>query len=330
MVAAQADHMEADSPRTYHHRDFPLRLLLESKGRTSVSVCLPARNEAPTIGAIVASLDRDLVSAGVVDELLVIDDHSTDDTAAIAGEAGALVVASADVLENYGEGHGKGGVLWKSLLVSRGDIVIWCDADLRNFNSHMVSGVLGPLLTQEEIQFSKGFYDRPDNGGQGGGRVTELVARPLLSLLFPELAHLQQPLSGEYGGHRSALERLPFVEGYGVEIGLLIDLVRSEGAGVIAQVDLDQREHRNRPLRDLGPQAMAIMQTILRRADRDLAPVLAELIIPGADRVEVGSAERPPMIEIAEYLEAHPNSSRTAPAESDIQLAASSSAASLP
>ncbi len=329
MVAAKADHMEAGSPRTFHHRDFPVPKLLRSKDAT-VSVCLPARNEAETVGPIVEAIHRDLVLTGVVDELLVIDDHSEDLTAKIAEAAGADVISSADILPDYGEGHGKGEVLWKSLLVTEGDIVIWCDADLRNFGSHMVAGVLGPLLCEPGVRFSKGYYERPENDGLGGGRVTELVARPLLALLFDELSHLHQPLSGEYGGYRSVLERLPFVEGYGVEVGLLIDLLRNHGAGAIAQVDLDKREHRNRTLGDLAPQAMAIMQTILRRTDRSLAPVVAELDIPGGFTTEVSCAERPPMVEVAEYLVSHPRSSMASTTEAETQLAASSSAASIP
>jgi glucosyl-3-phosphoglycerate synthase len=327
MVAASADHMEAGAPRTFHHRDFPVPKLQRFKDAT-VSVCLPARNEEATVGPIVESIHRDLIRTGVVDELLVIDDHSDDDTARVAEAAGAHVISSADILPEYGQGHGKGEVLWKSLLVTRGDIVIWCDADLRNFGSHMVAGVLGPLLCEPGIRFSKGYYERPEHEGLGGGRVTELVARPLLALLFDELSHLHQPLSGEYGGYRSVLEQLPFVEGYGVEVGLLIDLLRTQGAGAIAQVDLDMREHRNRSLGDLAPQAMAIMQTILRRTDRDLAPVIAELDIPGGQTTEVSCAERPPMMEVAESLEAHPRS--LSASDTETQLAASSSAASIP
>lgn len=305
MVAAAADPMRAGAIRTYHHHEFPLDVLREAKGATTVSVCLPARNEAATLGPIVAELHGQLVRGGIVDELIVIDDHSQDATASIAAEHGAEVIAAEDILPDYGEGHGKGEVLWKSLLVSRGDVVVWCDTDLRHFHHRFVSGILGPLLCEPGVEFVKAFYDRPDSNGEGGGRVTELVARPLIALLFPELAELRQPLSGEYGGRRAVLEQLPFVEGYGVEMGLLIDLLRLRGTDGLAQVDLEVRHHRNRPLADLGPQASAIMQTVLRRVDRDLAPVIAELAAPGRPTVEIEVAERPPMIEVAEYLEAH-------------------------
>lgn len=302
MAAAGADHMESGAIRTFHHEQFPIERLVAAKGETTVSVCLPARNEAATIGPIVAEIDERLVGPGLVDELLVIDDHSADATAAIAAANGAEVVASADILPDYGEGHGKGEVLWKSLLVTRGDVVAWCDADIRRFHHRFVTGILGPLLCEPQVELVKAFYHRPEAEGDGGGRVTELVARPLISMLFPELAGVHQPLSGEYGGRREVLERLPFVEGYGVEMGLLIDVLRIRGTSVMAQVDLEVRHHRNRPLTDLAPQASAVLQTALRRVDRDLAPVVARLDVPGRGPVEVEVAERPPMIEVAEYL----------------------------
>jgi glucosyl-3-phosphoglycerate synthase len=303
MVAASADHMESGAERTYHHLDFPLSRLLAAKGATTVSACLPARNESGTIARIVGTLRADLLDTGVIDELIVIDDHSTDDTAELARAAGARVIASEDILPEYGEGHGKGEVLWKSLLVSTGDIVLWCDTDLRDFHHRFISGLLGPLLVDPDVAFVKGYYQRPEANGEGGGRVTELVARPLVALLFPELVPIRQPLSGEYGGRREILEQLPFVEGYGVEMGLLIDIARLAGADAMAQVDLEVRHHRNRPLAELGPQAMAIMQTVLRRVDRDLAPVAASFPVPGGATAEVEAAERPPMLEVAEYLQ---------------------------
>ena len=304
MVAVDTDHMESGAIRTRHHRQYPLDRLLAAKGATTVSVCLPARNEAATIGGIIETLHDELVAIGLVDELLVIDDHSTDATGGLAAAAGATVRSSEHILPEYGEGHGKGEVLWKSLLETSGDVVVWCDADLSDFHHRFVSGLLGPLLCEPEVDFVKGFYARPEADGEGGGRVTELVARPLLSLLFPELSGIRQPLSGEYGGRRDVLEQLPFVEGYGVEIGLLVDLARRFGTAGIVQVDLEIRHHRNRPLHELGPQATAIMQTALRRVDRDLAPVVAELVRDG-EITEVGTAERPPMVEVAEYLERH-------------------------
>ncbi len=287
--------------RNYHHADFDLSRLAAAKGSTTVSVSLPARNEAQTVGTIVTTLHDELLRTGIIDEIVVIDDHSTDDTAAIARAAGADVVDSASVLPEYGGAHGKGEVLWKSLHVTEGDIVIWCDADISQFGSRFVTGLLGPLLCEPDVDLAKGYYHRPEFEREGGGRVTELVARPLMSLLFPELTPLHQPLSGEYGGRRSVLERLPFVQGYGVDMGLLIDLAQRFGVSGLVQVDLDVRHHRNRSLSDLSPQALAIVQTMLRRVDPTLVPAVADLIRPGREDVTVDVAERPPMIEVDAY-----------------------------
>ncbi|MGI9578906.1 MAG: glucosyl-3-phosphoglycerate synthase [Microthrixaceae bacterium] len=305
MVAVDTDHMEHHGDpgaiRTRRHLEYPVDRLLAAKGETTVSVCLPARNESETVGPIVDTLVQELLAPGVIDDVLVIDDHSTDDTADVAAAAGARVRHSEHILPAYGEGHGKGEVLWKSLLETTGDIVLWCDSDLTSFHHRFVSGLLGPMLCEADVDFVKGFYRRPESEGEGGGRVTELVARPLIALLFPELNGIHQPLSGEYGGRRQLLEQLPFVEGYGVEIGLLIDIARRFGTNGIVQVDLDVRHHRNRPLHELGPQAASIMQTALRRADRDLVGVTAELL-GDQGSVTVEAAERPPMIEVGEYL----------------------------
>ncbi len=287
--------------RNFHHAAFDAARLLDAKGTTTVSVCLPARNEAATVGTIVSTLRDELLRTGVIDEVVVIDDHSTDDTAAVAEASGAVVYDSASVLPSYGGGHGKGEVLWKSLYVTEGDIVIWCDADISQFGSRFVTGLLGPLLCEPDVDLAKGYYHRPEFEREGGGRVTELVARPLMSLLFPELTPLYQPLSGEYGGRRSVLERLPFVQGYGVDMGLLIDLSQRFGVSGLVQVDLDVRHHRNRSLSDLSPQALAIVQTMLRRVDPTLVPSVADLIRPGTDDVTVDVSERPPMIEVDRY-----------------------------
>ena len=233
-----------------------------------VSVCLPARDEAATVGAIVAEIRDRLTGAhGLVDEIVVIDDGSRDDTAAAAEAEGARVVAERDILPEAGPGSGKGNALWKSLHECRGDIICWLDADLRNFNAEYVTRLVEPLLSAPDTLFVKAYYDRSYEGAPtGGGRVTELVARPVLSLLFPKLADIVQPLGGEYAGRREALELVPFVEGWGVELGLLIDLVERFGRDAVAQVDLGVREHRNRPLPELAPQALAILATGLRKA----------------------------------------------------------------
>ncbi len=260
--------------RTLHHREFCAASLAEAKAGRLVSLCLPARNEAATVGPIVERAQAALVGgAGLVDEILVLDDHSTDDTAAVARAAGARVVAAADVLSAYGTGHGKGEALWKSLYAAHGDLVVWCDADVVDFAPHFVVGLLGPLLSGTTVDFVKGCYERPGGDGRGGstgGRVTELLARPLLSLLFPRLASLRQPLAGEYAGRRELLEQLPFVEGYGVDIGLLIDVAARVGAGAIAEVDLGVRVHRNRPLHELAPQAREILAVAIGRAGQHM------------------------------------------------------------
>jgi len=288
--------------RTFHHRDFTAADLVDRLDGRTVSVCLPARNEADTIGPIVSTIDSHLrQQVPLVDEIIVVDDHSTDATASLARDAGAEVVAANDVLADYGEGHGKGEALWKSLFVSSGDLVVWCDADVRSFSPAFVTGLVGVLVAEPEVAFVKGFYDRPLHNGDGGGRVTELVARPLLALLFPELNPIVQPLAGEYAGRREALEQLAFVEGYGVDLALMIDVVRQFGLGAIAQVDLGQRIHRNRPLDELGPQALSVMHTALQRADPNLVGDNAQLVRPGLATLNIELAERPPMNTITDY-----------------------------
>ncbi len=298
--------------RAFDHQDFDAARLVEAKAGRTVSVCLPAHNEASTVGVIVRTIREQLIERHpLIDELLVIDDHSIDDTARVARDEGAGVVLAADVLPDHPNGPGKGRALWKSVHASRGEIVVWCDADVTNFSTAFVVGLLGPLLTEPDVRYAKGFYRRPlGTGGEGGGRVTELVARPLLSLLYPDLTDLVQPLSGEYGGYRSVLEQVPFLVGYGVEIGLLIDLSRRFGIDALAQVDLGVRRHRNRPLSQLGPQAMTIMQVALRRADIAIVPVEADLVRPDTDPLTVSAAELPALIDVPAYRERHhPNRS---------------------
>jgi glucosyl-3-phosphoglycerate synthase len=261
----------------------------------SVSVCIPARNEAATVGAVVSAIRSALVREhGLVDEIVVVDDHSTDDTAAIAASAGARVIDASTVLEDHGEGHGKGEALWKSLHESTGDLVVWVDGDIVDFDPAFVLGMVGPLVCDPSVDFVKGHYHRPETDGVGGGRVTELLARPLLSLYFPELAEIAQPLGGEYAGRRTLLEQLPFVVGYGVDVALLIDAVRMVGIDHIAQVDLGVRHHRNRGLDELGPQALAVGQAILERAGvRPSGP--AVLHRPGRTPLPVPMHQRPPL-----------------------------------
>lgn len=270
----------------------------KAEAGTTVSVCIPARNEGPTVASVVAAIRKALVDgAALVDEIVVVDDHSTDDTAAQAADAGARVVDASLVLTDHGLGHGKGEALWKSLHESTGDVVAWLDADLVDPDPDFVVGLVGPLLTEPTIEFVKGHYHRPENGGTGGGRVTELLARPLLSQFFPFLTQVAQPLAGEYAGRRSLLERLPFVVGYGVDVALLIDAWREVGDAGVAQVDLGVRHHRNRTLAELGPQAMAVSQAILDRAGVRPAGT-AVLRRPGLPDVSVEPHERPPLVSL--------------------------------
>ena len=304
--------------RTTTASDWPVDLLATVKGPTTVSVVLPALNEEPTVGRIVEIVHRSFGTAApehrrLVDELVVIDGGSTDRTAEIAAAAGARVVQRAEILPEHTGSGGKGEAMWRSLAVTTGDIVVFVDADLQSFTPSYITGLLGPLLTDDSVHLVKAVYERPLVEGAtvvpaGGGRVTELVARPLLSLLYPELTDLVQPLSGEYGGYRHALEAVPFLVGYGVEIGLLIDLSRRFGVDALAQVDLGVRRHRNRPLSQLGPQAMTIMQVALRRHVADLVPEASALIRPDADPLLVSAAEMPALIDLPDYLERHPAS----------------------
>ncbi|MER6843671.1 glucosyl-3-phosphoglycerate synthase [Streptomyces platensis] len=297
--------------------DRPLGQLLEAKRQTgrTVSVVLPALDEEATVGAIVAVIRAELMTGTVplVDELVVLDSGSTDRTAEVAAAAGARVVPRDSVLPRLPALPGKGEVLWRSLLATTGDIVCFIDADLREFSAAFVSGIIGPLLTDPDIQFVKAMYDRPlETGGESagagqGGRVTELVARPLLNLHWPQLAGFVQPLGGEYAARRSLLERLPFPVGYGVELGLLVDALHTVGLDALAQVDVGVRKHRHQDGQALGRMAAAIYRTAQLRLTRGhlIRPRLTQFdrgeqgFVPRT--TEVDTEERPPMTEIPEY-----------------------------
>lgn len=252
----------------HHHRsaDFTLDTLLAAKAGRRISVCIPAQDEESSIAAVVGPVHDVLVRAGLVDELLVVDDGSRDRTAEVAAGAGAVVVPAADVRPSAGPTLGKGDVLWRSVAVSTGDIIVWLDADLTSFDVSYVLGLVGPLLLHEEVVLVRAVYDRALDGMSGeGGRVTELVARPVISALFPHLAHIRQPLGGEYSIRREVAEALSFELDYGVEIGLLIDVADAYGVDAIAQVDLTQRAHRNQPISALREQSRQVLRAALAR-----------------------------------------------------------------
>ncbi|GCD35570.1 glucosyl-3-phosphoglycerate synthase [Streptomyces chrestomyceticus JCM 4735] len=300
--------------RSWSAADRPLDRLLAAKRETgqTVSVVLPALDEEATVGAIVESVRTELMTPSVplVDELVVLDSGSTDGTAKVAAEAGARVVHRDEVLPRLPALPGKGEVLWRSLLATGGDIVCFVDADLREFDAGFVSGIVGPLLTDPDVQFVKGMYDRPLGEAAGqGGRVTELVARPLLNLHWPQLAGFVQPLGGEYAARRSLLERLPFPVGYGVELGLLVDALHTVGLDALAQVDIGVRKHRHQSGQALGRMAAAIYRTAQLRLARGhlVRPRLTQFERGETGFVprtwDVDTEERPPMAEIPEYAE---------------------------
>ena len=299
--------------RSWSVTDRPLHQIMAAKQRTgqSVSVVLPALNEEETVGDIVAIIRHDLMQqVPLVDEIVVVDSGSTDRTSQVAASAGARVVHRDHILPRIPAAPGKGEVLWRSLLVTSGDIVCFIDADLKEFSSDFVSGIVGPLLTDPGVDLVKAMYDRPLGGATGqGGRVTELMARPLLNMHWPQLAGFVQPLGGEYAARRGLLERLPFPVGYGVELGMLVDALHLVGLDALAQVDVGVRKHRHQDGQALGRMAAAIYRTAQLRLARGhlIRPSLTQFE-RGADGFEprtysVDTEERPPITEIEEYAE---------------------------
>ena len=274
------------------------RLIRSKEGRT-VTVCIPARNEESTLGVIADEIVRVLMKPGaaLVDELIVVDDRSSDRTASVARAAGATVISTASLDAGSPPSLGKGNALWTGLKAASGDILVFCDADLESFSFRYVTRLVAPLLLDRELAFVKGFYDRhEDASGAGGGRTTELLARPLLTLLFPELVFLRQPLSGEFAGRTDVLREVPFIEGYGVEVGLLVDILRLYGADAIAQVDLGLKLHRHRSLAELSVQATEIAAVLLERAGA-WTPGAEGLVVNygGESPMPVPFGERPPL-----------------------------------
>ncbi|MDO9497005.1 MAG: glucosyl-3-phosphoglycerate synthase [Nocardioides sp.] len=259
--------------RTAHWDDWSLDDLLAAKGDTRVSLVVPARNEAATVGDVVTRVREALVeTVALLDEIVVIDSDSTDATYDVALDAGAVVHRSAEIRPDLGTRPGKGEAMWKSLFVTTGDVLVFMDADLLDWDTHFVPGLLGPLLTDPVVALVKGFYERPMLDGEGGaldgGRVTELVARPVIALDYPELAGLVQPLAGEWAVRRALFETLSVPTGYAVELAALIDTLAARGPGAIAQVDLGRRSHAHQALLDLGAMATQILAAVHTRQGR--------------------------------------------------------------
>lgn len=301
--------------------DLKQLVALKQEQGATISLALPALNEEATVGKVIRTIRRALMDkAPLLDEIVLIDSNSSDRTREIARAEGIPVYIHQDLMPDHGARRGKGEALWKSLLVTRGDIIAWIDTDIVNIHPRFVYGIIGPMLLNPEVQFVKGFYRRPLKVGDkfqasGGGRVTELTARPLLNLFYPELSGVIQPLSGEYGGRRRALEQCTFFSGYGVETGLLIDIYEKYGLSALAQVDLLERIHHNQSLEALSKMSFAIIQTVMRKlethyerafiADVNKTMKLIRYEAGGyyLDLEEIAERERPPMLEVPEYLD---------------------------
>lgn len=310
--------------RTFHHSNFwDIKWLMEEKERQglTISLCLPALNEEATIGQEIVILKAELYDRfRLVDEIAVIDSGSTDRTCEIASSFGADVYVAAEHLTEQGDRPGKGENLWKALYLLKGDIIVYVDSDIRNIHPRFVYGLVGPLIQDPEVHYVKAFYDRPIAYSgllrpTGGGRVTEILIRPLFSLFYPDLAAILQPLSGEYAGRRSILEQIPFPVGYGVETSMLIDIYQKLGLNAFAQTDLDQRVHRNQETIALGRMAFGVLRTFMSRLSREEKVQFQEALPSIMRQYEVGDGgyrqlqydieefERNPMIEVAAYRE---------------------------
>jgi len=284
--------------RSFHHSDFPVELLRERK-RETLTVVLPTREVADTIGPIVETL----TAMELIDQVLVVDAASDDGSGELARSRGAEVHQESELVPELGRVMGKGDAMWRALSVARGDVVAYLDSDTREFRARFACGLLGPLVVDGGVEFVKGSFRRPfagEPGGRprGGGRVTELTARPLFSAFYPELAAFAQPLAGEVAARRTLFERVPFACGYAVETSMLLHVRELVGVARMAQVDLDERHHHNQPLEQLGPMSYAVLQVILERLRRegrlldDHAPPLQTA---DGSLVRVELVERPPL-----------------------------------
>ena len=310
---------------TFHYSEFKdlNRLVNEKeKKKLTISLCLPTLNEEKSIAKEILIMKSELMTRyPLIDEIVVIDSGSTDNTIEIAKTYGADVYLADDILPHLEKHRGKGENLWKALYITKGDIIIYLDADIKNIHHRFAYALIGPLVLTDHIKYAKAFYDRPIATGKnkirptGGGRVTELVTRPLFSLFFPDLTQILQPLSGEYAGYRELLQTIPFPIGYGVETSMILDIYEKWGLDVIAQVDLERRIHRNQDTRALGKMSFAIIKTFFDRIEKlgriDTNKELFNEMIQynlirseyQPDIYQVEGVERPPMIEIPEYCE---------------------------
>ncbi|HLC92130.1 MAG TPA: glucosyl-3-phosphoglycerate synthase [archaeon] len=315
------------SKNKFHADDFSdigMLVKLKNKKKKKISCVIPTLNEEKTVGKVISEVKRKLMETHrLVDEIIVVDSGSDDRTKKVAEKAGAQFFYSRDILKRFGGPKGKGENLWKSLFVASGDIISWIDADIENISAKFVYGLVGPLLQNEKTGFVKGFYKRPlGKGGKTisleGGRVTELLMRPLYNLYFPNLSGFIQPLSGEYAGRREVLEQIPFFTSYAVEMGMLIDIERKFGLDAMAQVDLEERVHRNRPLQELSRMSFEILQAFSQKANAlgvftniDRINQMYTLIQPGfigkksdyhLNINKVITLQRPPMTSVIEYV----------------------------
>jgi len=308
--------------RTFHHSHFwDIKQLVEMKERQglSISLCLPTLNEERTIGQEIVILKAEMADRyPLLDEIAVIDSGSTDRTCEIAESFGADVYVADDHLPECGQQRGKGENLWKALYLLKGDIIVYIDTDIKNIHPRFVYGLVGPLIGDPGVHYVKAFYDRPlafSSGLRptGGGRVTEILIRPLFSLFYPELAAILQPLSGEYAGRRSILEQISFPVGYGVETAMLIDIYERLGLYALAQTDLDRRVHRNQETIALGRMAFGVLRAFMKRLQREQLVRLEQELPTIMRQYEVSEGEyrqleytieeveRPPMIEVEAY-----------------------------
>jgi glucosyl-3-phosphoglycerate synthase len=312
--------MFVDAVEWFEHRSYDYRQFsdLEEMGRRkrehslTVSAVLPCRNVADTIGTIIDEIHATNEQAPLVDQILAVDADSADGTAEVAGSKGAEVYSENELLSHYGDAHGKGDAMWRSLSVARGDLIMFIDADTKDFRPQFVYGVLGPILYVPEVRFVKAAYRRPFKSHEtlevdGGGRVTELTAKPLFNLYYPELSGFVQPLAGEFVADKELFCSIPFLTGYAVETGIMIDVLKRVGLGAMAQVDLGTRQNRHQPLRDLSRMSYAVLRAVARRLrqegrlDQARDPELPEQLFQFSNYLH--AVATPEGLKLQEYVE---------------------------